>query len=96
MFLVLQATLDDLGKGLGPALVSFLITWIGRKAAFNVAVCGWLPCGLMLVIAGHYTSRDVNAMSERLAGNVRALHLQVELPETSTLDVGTDGEIEQM
>lgn len=77
----MQATLDDLGKGLGPALVAVLITWMGRTAAFNVAVCGWLPCGLMLVVAGAFTERDVDAMNERLARNVEMAALVV--PEGS-------------
>eukprot|EP00892_Ulva_mutabilis_P007444 jgi/Ulvmu1/5071/UM021_0088.1 len=94
--LALQATLDDLGKGLGPALVAVLISWMGRKAAFNVAICGWLPCGLMLVVAGLYTRRDVDAMSERLVRNAQALHTQVELSGFATTDAGFDAGVAEM
>jgi len=67
MALSLQATLDDIGKGLGPALVASLISWLGRAAAFNVAVCGWFPCGLLISCAGITLARDEDAMQSRLS-----------------------------
>ena len=65
--LSLQATLDDLGKGLGPAIVAGLISVLGsRSAAFNVAVCGWIPCGLLIFCSGFTLERDEKAMQQRL------------------------------
>jgi hypothetical protein len=53
-----QATLDDVGKGLGPALVAGLISLTGRVTAFNIAIAGWIPCGLLLLLAGLSISED--------------------------------------
>ena len=46
--LAMHVVLDDLGKGFGPALVAVLITALGRQAAFNLSVLGWLPCGILI------------------------------------------------
>lgn len=46
--LALHVVADDLGKGLGPGAVAVLISALGRKQAFSLAVAGWLPCGLLL------------------------------------------------
>ena len=50
----LQSTLDDVGKGLGPALVSLLVADLGRTAAFNIAVFMWAPCGIIQGMAYFY------------------------------------------
>jgi hypothetical protein len=65
-----QATLDDLGKGLGPALVAVLISWTDARTAFNVAVCGWVPSGLLMILSGLSAAKDELAMSARLAHHV--------------------------
>lgn len=65
-----QATLDDVGKGLGPAIVAALIAGTGRRVAFNLAVCGWLPCGALLCAAGTSIGRDEAAMNVRLRAAV--------------------------
>lgn len=62
----MQATFDDLGKGLGPALVAAVISWAGRKAAFNMAICGWIPCGALMIAAGWFVNADEAAMQQRL------------------------------
>lgn len=36
----LQTVTDDLGKGLGPALVAVVINMVGRRSAFNIATLG--------------------------------------------------------
>ena len=36
---------DDLGKGLGPDLVSILIQAFERQTAFNISLLGWLVPG---------------------------------------------------
>lgn len=38
---------DDLGKGLGPALVSILITTFDRQTAFNISLIGWIVGGTL-------------------------------------------------
>ena len=38
----LVSIVDDLGKGLGPALVSMLITTFDRQTAFNISLIGWI------------------------------------------------------
>lgn len=68
-----QATLDDLGKGLGPALVAGLISLVGRVPAFNIAIAGWVPCGLLLFLAGWTISGDEWHTQRRLA-DVAAAH----------------------
>mmetsp|Transcript_14837 Transcript_14837/g.24027 ORF Transcript_14837/g.24027 Transcript_14837/m.24027 type:complete len:145 (-) Transcript_14837:48-482(-) len=41
-------TFDDLGRGLGPAFVAYLIERLGgRRNAFNVGICGWILCGVL-------------------------------------------------
>lgn len=64
--LALQSMTDDVGKGLGPFLVSWLIASIGRKDAFNVAVGGWLPAGVLLLSLVFCLERDEKAMQGRL------------------------------
>lgn len=41
---------DDLGKGLGPAIVSLLIPSLGRVAAFNLSLGGWFVCAFFLFL----------------------------------------------
>lgn len=62
-----QATLDDLGKGLGPALVAALISITSRITAFNIAIAGWFPCGLMMCLAGFTAGSDEAAVQRQLA-----------------------------
>ena len=71
----MQATLDDLGKGLGPALVAVLISIMtrftahdqSRVSAFNVAIAGWVPCGLLLILAGFSMPGDEAAVQRQMA-----------------------------
>jgi len=46
--LALHVVLDDLGKGVGPALVAVLITALGRQLAFSLSIAGWIPCGMLI------------------------------------------------
>jgi MFS family permease len=44
----LHTTFDDLGRGLGPAFVAWMIEKMGsRRRAFNVGAGGWMVCGLL-------------------------------------------------
>lgn len=64
--LALQTTLDDLGKGLGPAIVAFMISGLGRESAFFWATAGWIPCGAMLTLICNTIEGDERAMQDRL------------------------------
>jgi predicted MFS family arabinose efflux permease len=68
--LALQTTLDDLGKGLGPAIVASMISGLGREAAFSWATAGWVPCGAMLMLICYTLEDDEKAMQERLRQNM--------------------------
>lgn len=44
----LHTTFDDLGRGLGPALVAWMIVKLGgRRRAFNVGAGSWMVCGFL-------------------------------------------------
>ena len=50
---------DDLGKGLGPYFVSLLIVRMGgRLKAFNVALFGWVICGVANLLIFFTVSQD--------------------------------------
>lgn len=40
---------DDLGRGLGPAIVSLMIVRMGREKAFALSIFAWLGCGAFLL-----------------------------------------------
>jgi len=67
--LALHVVLDDLGKGLGPAVVAVLITGLGRQFAFSLSVAGWIPCGLMILGAYFTLEKDEDDMQARLRRN---------------------------
>ncbi|CAK0784876.1 hypothetical protein CVIRNUC_008081 [Coccomyxa viridis] len=71
--LALQTVLDDLGKGLGPLLVSLMVSAWGQKAAFNVAVGGWIPCGICFAFIALFLAKEEDALQDRLRDKV---HLQ--------------------
>lgn len=68
--LALQTTLDDLGKGLGPAIVAFMISGLGRETAFLWAAAGWIPCGLLLLLAYFTLEADEMAMQARMKESI--------------------------
>ena len=65
--LALQTTLDDLGKGLGPAIVALMISGLGRESAFFWATAGWIPCGILLMMCSKHLEEDEAAMQMRLS-----------------------------
>lgn len=85
-----QTTLDDLGKGLGPSLVAAVISWAGRKAAFNIAIFGWLPCGLMMVGASCFVQNDEAAMQQRLLRAVDGVRQEMQLLNTEAVEDPVD------
>jgi len=59
-------TFDDFGRGLGPYFVAQLIASIGsRRQAFNIAVLGWLFCGVFVLLTFFTIKRD----QDKLIGN---------------------------
>ena len=58
---------DDLGKGIGPFVVSFLIVLMGRVRAFNVAMSLWVVTGILLLLTSFTIDRDVESMQSKLA-----------------------------
>ncbi|VEU40537.1 unnamed protein product [Pseudo-nitzschia multistriata] len=59
---------DDLGKGLGPYLVSLLIVGCGgRRAAFNTGVLGWVLCGVANLAMFFTVARDERAVQAALS-----------------------------
>ena len=68
--LALQTTLDDLGKGLGPAIVASMISGLGREQAFFWATAGWIPCGAMLILICYTLEEDEREMQQRLRQTV--------------------------
>lgn len=49
---------DDLGRGLGPALISLLVVSRGRENAFTTAILGWFACGTMLLAMACSVQKD--------------------------------------
>lgn len=49
---------DDLGKGLGPALVSLLITSFDRQTAFNISLLGWIVGGVLSLMIVFFVVND--------------------------------------
>jgi MFS family permease len=61
--------IDDLGKGLGPFLLSVLISSLGRKTSFNLSLIGWLVGGTIFFLCGvHY--KMMNSRSKRLSNRI--------------------------
>ncbi len=62
---------DNLGKGVGPVVISLLIVQFGRLWAFNIANLFWLVCGAGLLVMMITFPRDeaalVKLMGERAA-----------------------------
>ena len=63
--------IDDVGKGAGPAVVAALIVAYGRRAAFNVAVSGWLVCGAILLLLARYLDEDVENAQRAVEEEIR-------------------------
>ncbi|CAN0553178.1 unnamed protein product, partial [Laminaria digitata] len=49
---------DDLGKGLGPALVSMFVIRRGRESAFTLAFLAWFACGVILLAMTCFVAKD--------------------------------------
>ena len=62
----LLSIIDDLGKGLGPALVSVLIQAFDRPTAFNISLLGWIVGGLISFLIFFFVRNDEDRTQERV------------------------------
>lgn len=67
---------DDLGKGLGPAIVSLLIPEWGRLTAFNISLGGWILCAVFLGLLAFTIRPDEEALLEQLAEEARQIQMR--------------------
>jgi len=68
----LQTIFDDVGRGLGPVFVAMLISnFGGRTAAFNIAVFGWVVCGVFNLLLYFTVERDETDVQSRFAGSLQ-------------------------
>ena len=58
--------MDDLGKGVGPVLVSSLIAVYGRETTFVAAMLAWVPCGLLLAAIACTVESDEEMVQRRM------------------------------
>jgi MFS family permease len=56
--------MDDLGKGLGPALVAWMISIMGRKYALTLGILGWMPCSFFLFMSSYSLAEDEEAVKQ--------------------------------
>lgn len=67
----LQTTFDDVGRGLGPVFVAMLIANLGgRTVAFNIAVFGWILCGVFNLLLYFTVEKDAAAVQSRFAASL--------------------------
>ena len=59
---------DDIGKGLGPAIVVAFIQAFGhnRQAAFSMVTCMWILCGLLLLSLSFFVEKDEKTVQEQV------------------------------
>ncbi len=62
---------DDLGKGLGPALVSLLITSFDRQTAFNISLIGWIVGGVLSLLIVFFVANDEARVQQKLREQIR-------------------------
>ena len=61
------ALTDDLGKAFGPYIISLFVAGMGRRAAFNIATCMWLLCGVLLLSLSCTMASDEDNVREVVA-----------------------------
>jgi predicted MFS family arabinose efflux permease len=64
---------DDLGRGLGPVIVSLLIVVFGRQMAFNISVFFWVPTSIAAFFLIWTFPRDERALEALLARRAREM-----------------------
>jgi MFS-type transporter involved in bile tolerance (Atg22 family) len=66
--------IDDLGKGLGPFLLSRMISSLGRTRAFNLSLIGWLIGGTVSLGMFWTVSRDEEMIQEKIQEKLTRKH----------------------
>ena len=61
---------DDLGKGLGPALVSLLIATSSRQTAFNISLIGWIIGGIFSFFIMLFVKADEERVQQELRDEI--------------------------
>jgi len=64
---------NDLGKGIGPVVISALILAFGRLLAFNIANLFWIICGLMFLSMIWTYTKDEARLGNQLMEKARAI-----------------------
>lgn len=81
---------DDLGKGLGPALVAFWIVQLGgRKPAFNMALLCWLLCGILNLLIFFTVAKDETRVHMAISRSMELTPIPLALDPKSTSYPGT-------
>jgi hypothetical protein len=57
---------DDLGKGLGPTLVSLLNTTFDRQTAFNISLFVWIIGGMLSLFIILFGANDNEKIQQKL------------------------------
>ncbi|GBG25921.1 Synaptic vesicle 2-related protein [Hondaea fermentalgiana] len=67
---------DDLGRGLGPFFVSFIIAAFpdNRRDALAISISGWLVCGILLGATVFSLEADVHSVDQRILRNYLKRH----------------------
>lgn len=58
--------MDDLGKGLGPGIVAYMISYMGRSKAFFYGMLAWVPCSIFLILISFSLAADEELIRVRL------------------------------
>eukprot|EP00924_Labyrinthula_sp_SR-Ha-C_P013150 maker-scaffold_12-snap-gene-11.16-mRNA-1 protein AED:0.01 eAED:0.01 QI:182/1/1/1/1/1/2/151/527 len=75
----LQSLLDELGKGLGPYIVSVLIQVSpNRQAGMIIGTYGWIPTGFMQIAIAKFLNNDIARNERELLAEYRAEHPEEE------------------
>ena len=73
------ALTDDVGKALGPYLISLFVGAFGRRAAFDVAALTWGICGALLLSLACTLERDEDDVIEHVKVARRAAVASIEM-----------------
>lgn len=82
---------DSLGKGLGPAAVAGIIASRGRRSAFNISICLWFVCALLLGAMAVYLEADEKAMVDKVEEARRRNAAGREMAEEGAEERGREG-----
>lgn len=61
---------DDLGKGLGPFLLSKMISSLGRRLAFSLSLIGWLVGGAICLAITFFVKNDEKLIQDKIRNKI--------------------------